>query len=103
MCLISPRFIKEVEDRIGDSLVEEIIGEDTGLTVETAMKVIQNMDAVEVILEEVIFEEEVTSEVDITIIEWTGIGKIGEHGDNPGQEKEVALDGIGHHLVQDQD
>ena len=46
------------------------------------------MDVVEVILGEVIFKEEVALEVDIIIVEWTEIGKIGEHGDNPGQEKD---------------
>ena len=58
---------------------------------------------VEVILGEVIFEEEVTFEVDIIIIEWTGIGKIGEHGDNLGQEKEIEIDEVSHHLVPDRD
>ena len=37
------------------------------------------MDVVEVIFGEEIFMEEVTFEVDIIIIEWIGIGKIGEH------------------------
>ena len=55
------------------------------------MKVIEDMDVVEVIFREEIFEEEVIFEVDI-IIEWIGIGKIGEHGDNPGQEKEIEID-----------
>ena len=67
------------------------------------MKVIEDMDVVEVIFREEIFEEEVTFEVDIIIIEWIGIGKIGEHGDNPGQEKEIEIDEVGHHLVLDQD
>ena len=66
------------------------------------MKVIEDMDVVEVIFREEIFEEEVIFEVDI-IIEWIGIGKIGEHGDNPGQEKEIEIDKVGHHLVLDQD
>ena len=39
------------------------------------MKVTEDMDMVEVILGEAIFE------VDI-IIEWIEVGKIGEHGDN---------------------
>ena len=65
------------------------------------MKVIEDMDVVEVILGEVIFEEGIISKVDIIIIEWIGIGKIGEHGDNLGQEKEIELDRVGHHLVQD--
>ena len=66
------------------------------------MKVTEDMDAVEVILGEEIFEEEVTFEVDM-IIEWIGIGKIGEYGDNPGQEKEIEIDEVSHHLVLDWD
>ena len=57
---------------------------------------------VEVIFREEIFKEEVVFEVDI-IIEWIGIGKIGEHGDNPGQGKEIEIDKVGHHLVLDLD
>ena len=57
MCLISPRYIKEVEDRIKDSLVKEIIGEVIGLSVEIAMKVAEDMDVVEVIFREVLFGE----------------------------------------------
>ena len=63
------------------------------------MKVTEDMDVVEVIFREAIFEE-VIFEVDI-IIEWIEIGKIGEHGDNLGQEKEK--EEVGHHLVLDQD
>ena len=100
MCHTSPRYIKEVEDRIGDSLVKEIIGEVIGLSVEIAMKEIEDMDMVEVIFGEAIFEEEVIFKVDI-IIEQIGIGKIGEHGDNLGHEKEK--EGVGHHLVLDWD
>ena len=99
MCLISPKYIKEVEDRIEDSLVKEIIGEVIGLSVEILMKVTEDMDVVEVIFGEVIFKE-VIFEVDI-IIEWIEIGKIGEHGDNLGQEKEK--EEVGHHLVLDWD
>ena len=47
------------------------------------MKVTEDMDAVEVIFRESIFEEEVIFKVDI-IIEWIGIDKRGEHGDNLG-------------------
>ena len=67
------------------------------------MKVIEDMDVVEVILGEVIFEEETAFKVDIIIVEWTEIGKIGEHGDNPGQEKEIEIDEVSHHLVLDRD
>ena len=84
-----------------DSLVEEIIGEVIGLSVETAMKVIEDIDVVEVIFGEVTFEEEVIFKVD-TIIEWIEVGKVGEHGDNPGQEKETEKE-VGHHLVLDWD
>ena len=100
MCLISPRYIKEVEDRIGDSLVEEIIGEVIGPSVEIVMKAIEDMDMVEVILGEEIFEEEVIFEVDI-IIEWIEVGKTEDYGDNLGQEK--GKEEVGHHLVLDQD
>ena len=47
--LISLRYIKEVEDRIRDRLVEEIIGEEIGPSVEIIMKAIEDMDVVEVI------------------------------------------------------
>ena len=66
------------------------------------MKVIEDMDVVEVIFGEETFKEEVIFKVDI-IIEWIGIGKIGEHGDNLGQEKEIEIEEIGHHLVPGQD
>ena len=46
------------------------------------------------------FSEEVIFEADI-IIEWIEVGKIGEHGDILGQEKEK--EEVGHHLVLDQD
>ena len=48
------------------------------------------------------FKEEVIFKVDI-IIEWIGIRKIGEHGDNPGQEKEIEIEEVSHHLVLDWD
>ena len=94
MCHISPRYIKEVEDRFEDSLVKEAIGEVIDLLVEIVMKVIEDLEEVEVIFGEAIFE------VDI-IIEWTEVGKIGEPGDNLGQEKEK--EEVGHHLVLDWD
>ena len=67
------------------------------------MKVIEDMDVVEVIFGEEIFEEGIISEVEIIILEWIGIGKIGEYGDSPGQKKEIEIDKVGHHLVLDQD
>ena len=58
---------------------------------------------VELIFGEEIFKEEVTFEVEVIIVEWTVIGKIGEHGDNLGQQKEIELDRVGHHLALDGD
>ena len=50
------------------------------------------------------FEEDITFEVDIImIIEWIEIGRIGEYGGNPGQEKEIEIVKVGHHLVPDRD
>ena len=66
------------------------------------MKVTEDMDMVEVIFGEAIFDEEVIFKVDI-IIEWIGVGKIREHGDSLGQEKEIEKEEVGHHLVLDQD
>ena len=63
------------------------------------MKVTEDMEEVKVILREAIFGE-VIFEVNI-IIEWIEVGKIGEHGDNLGQEKEI--EEVGHKLVLDQD
>ena len=80
-------------------MVEETIGEVIDLLVEIVMKVIEDMEEVEVIFREAIFGE-VIFEVDI-IIEWIEVGKIGGHGDNLGQEKEK--EEVGHHLVLDQD
>ena len=45
------------------------------------------MDVIEVIFREETFEADIIFEVKIIVIEWIGIGKIEEHGDNPGQEK----------------
>ena len=59
MCHISLRYIKEVDDRIRDSLVEEIIGRVISLLVKVVMKVIEDLEEVEVIFEEVIFGEEI--------------------------------------------
>ena len=55
MCHTNLRFIKEVEDRIGDSLIKEAIGEVTGHLIDLAMKEIEDMDVVEVTIREVIF------------------------------------------------
>ena len=63
------------------------------------MKVIEDMEEEEVTSGEATFRE-VIFEVDIIVIQ-TGIGKIEEHGDNLGQEKEKG--DLGHHLVLDQD
>ena len=67
------------------------------------MKVIEDMDVVEVIFGKETFEVGIIFKVEIIVIEWIEIGKIGEHGDNPGQEKEIEIDKVGHHLVLDQD
>ena len=70
------------------------------------MKVVEVMDVVEVILGEVIFEEDISLEVDIImIIEQIEIGRIGEYGGNPGQEKEKEIEivEVSHHLVPDRD
>ena len=58
------------------------------------------MDMVEVIFGEEIFMEKVIFKVDI-IIEGIGVGKIGENGKNLGQEKEIEIEEVGHHLVLD--
>ena len=68
------------------------------LLVEIIMKVIEDMEEVEVIFGEVIFGE-VIFEVDIIIMQ-VEIGKIEGHGDNLGQEKEKGE--LDHHLVLDQ-
>ena len=100
MCHINHKFIREVEDRVTDSMMVGIVGEDIGLIVEIAMMAIEVMDVVEVILGEVILEEDIITEVDIIVIEkWIGLGKTGEYGDNLGQEKEVEKARVGHHLV----
>ena len=65
---ISPRFIKEVEARIGDNLIEEIIEEAIDLLIEIIVKAIESMEEVEVILGEEHFKEEVIFKVDIIII-----------------------------------
>ena len=67
------------------------------------MKVIEDMDIAEVIFGEETFEAGIIFEVEIIVIKWIGIGKIGEYGDNPGQEKEIEIDKVSHHLVLDQD
>ena len=59
------------------------------------------MEEVEEILGEEHFEEEVIFEVDIIIIGQIEVGKTEDCGDNLGPEKEK--EGVGHHLVLDQD
>ena len=63
------------------------------------MKVIEDMEEVEVIFREVTFGE-VIFKVDIIIIQ-VEIGKIEGHGDKLGQEKEKGE--LGHHPVLDRD
>ena len=100
MYLINCKYIKEVEARTRDNLVEEIIGEAIDLLIEVVVKVIEAMEEVEVTLGEEHFKEEVIFEVDI-MIGWTEVGKTEDCGDNLGLEKEK--EGVGCHLVVDQD
>ena len=80
--------------------MEGIIGEDIGLIIEIVIMAIEDMDMVEVVLGEVILEEDIIIEVDIIVIEkWIGLGKIGECGDNLGQEKRIKIAEVSHHLV----
>ena len=89
MCLKNHRYIrKEVEDKIDRTLGKGMLGEETGFTVENAViTVIEDMEEVEVILEEVVFEEglilllgEMTMGIEIERTE--------DHGDSLDQEKE---------------
>ena len=63
------------------------------------MKVIEDMEEVEMIFREITFGE-VIFKVDIIVIQ-VKTGKIEGHGDNLGQEKEKGE--LGHHLVLDWD
>ena len=82
---ISPRFIKEeVEDRIGNSLDKVIIGEEIDHLVETFIILIENMEEVEVIYGEVIFEAGFVIVLEEMIVE---IEKIEGHGGSQDQEK----------------
>ena len=72
---------------------------DIDLLVETILKVIEDMEEVEVIFGEVTFRE-VIFKGDIIIIQ-VEIGEIEGHGDNLCQEKEKGE--LGHHPVLDQD
>ena len=73
--------------------MEGTIGEDIGHIVEIVIMVIKDMDMV--ILGEVILEEDTI----IAIEEQTGLGKIGECGDNLGQEKEIEIAEVDCHLA----
>ena len=101
MYLINCKYIKEVEARTRDNLIEEIIGEAIDLSIEAVVKVTEAMEEVEVTLGEEHFEEEVIFEVDIIIIVWIEVGKTEDCGDNLGLEKEK--EGVGCHLALDQD
>ena len=74
MYLISLRYIKAVEVRIGDNLIEEKFGEAIDLLIEIVVKAIEDMEEVEVILGEEHFKEEVIFKVDI-IIGWIEVGE----------------------------
>ena len=81
---ISPRFIKEGgEDRIDECLNKVIIGEEIDHLVETT--IIEDMEEVEVIFGEVIFEAGLVIILEGMIIE---IEKIEGHGGSLDQEKE---------------
>ena len=83
---VSPRFIKEeVEDRIDKSLDKVIIGEEIDHLVETAIVIIEDMEEVEVIFGDVIFEAVLIIILEEMIVE---IKKIEGHGGSLGQEKE---------------
>ena len=58
------------------------------LLIKIVVKAIEDMEEVEVILGEEHFKEEVTFEVDITIIRQIEVGKTEDYGGNLGQEKE---------------
>ena len=82
---ISPRFIKEVEDRIGKSLDKVITGEEIDHLVETIIITIEDMEEVEAIFGEVIFETGLVIILEEMIVE---IEEIEGHGGSLDQEKE---------------
>ena len=100
MYLINHKYIKEVEAKTGDNLIEEIIGEAIDLLIEVVVQATEVMEEVEVILGEEPFEEEVIFEVDIIIIGQIEVGKTEDCGDNLGLEKEKER--VCCHLVLDQ-
>ena len=79
--------------------MEGTIGEDIGHIVEIVIMAIKDMDVIEVILGKVILEENTIIEVNIIVIEeQSGLGKIGECGDNLVQEKGIEIAEVDHHL-----
>ena len=88
MCLINPRYIKREEEvRIGKILDRTIIGEEIGhLAENVVIIVIEVIDKVEVILEEVVFEEGIVVIIEEIIIE-IEVERIGDLGDSLDQEK----------------
>ena len=83
---ISPRFIKEeVEDRISKGLDKVITGEEINHSVETVIITIEDMEEVEAIIREVIFEAGLVIILEEMIVE---IEEIEGHGGSLDQEKE---------------
>ena len=88
---ISPRFIKEEEEhRIGRGLDKVIIGEEIDHLVETIVKIIEDMEEVEVIFGEVIFKAGLVVNSEEMIVE---AEKIEGHGDSLDQEIEIGEPG----------
>ena len=83
------RYIrKEVEDKIDGTLGKVMFGEETGLKVENAViTIIEDMEEVEVILEEVVFEEGLIVSLGKMMI-GIKIERIEDHGGSLDQEKE---------------
>ena len=89
MCLINLRYIrKEVEDKIDRTLGKVMLGEETGFIVENAVIiVIEDMEEVEVILKEVVFEEGLILLLG-EMMKGIEIERVEERGDSLDQEKE---------------
>ena len=89
MCLINLRNIRKgVEDKIDGTLGKAMLGEETGFTEGNAVIiVIEDMKEVEVILEEVVFEQELILLLGEMMI-GIEIDRTEDHGDSLDQEKE---------------
>ena len=89
-----PQIYQRGRGQNRQNLDKEIIGQDIDHLVETVLKVIEDMEELEVIFREVTFK------VDLIII-LVEFGKTEGHEDNLDQEKEKG--GLGHHPVLDWD